>query len=80
MIWQCSEAHSTNFAVIQTHLSHRFYLVVDFLGLRRSGSWSKIINQAQDFPEQFPRHHHLGQSERDVAAMADDFGADLDHP
>ena len=25
--------------------------------------------QAQDFPEQFPRHRHLGQLERDVAAM-----------
>ncbi len=43
------------------HLSRRFYLTVDFLGLRRSGSWSQIINQAQDFSEQFPRHRHLGK-------------------
>ncbi len=49
--WRCPEAHSANFIVIQTHLSRRFYLAVDFLGLRRSGSWSQIINQAQDFPE-----------------------------
>ena len=49
--WWCPEAHSANFVVIQTHLSRRFYLAVDFLGLRRSGSWSQIINQAQDFPE-----------------------------
>ncbi len=32
-----------------------------FLGLCRSGSSSQIINQAQDFPEQVPRHRHLGQ-------------------
>ncbi len=31
MIWRCSKAHSTNFVVIQTHLSHRFYVAVDFL-------------------------------------------------
>ena len=49
--WQCPESHSANFVVIQTHLSRRFYLAVDFLGLRRSGSWSQIINQAQHFPE-----------------------------
>ncbi len=50
------EAHSTNFVVIQTHLSHRFYLAVDFPGLRRRGSWSQIINQVQDFPKQVPGH------------------------
>ncbi len=43
---------------------------VDFPGLRRSGSWSQIINRAQDFPEQFPRHRHLRQLERDMATMA----------
>jgi hypothetical protein len=48
--WRCPEAHSANFVVIQTHLSRRFYLGVDFLGLRRSRSWSQIINQAQDLP------------------------------
>ncbi len=51
---------------------------MDFLGLRRSGSWPQIINQAQDFPEQLPRHRHLGHLERDVATMADHVGADLD--
>ncbi len=53
------------------------HLAVDFPGLRRSGSWSQIINQAQNFPEQFSRHRHLGQLERDVPAMADDLGSDL---
>ncbi len=72
------EGHSVIFLVIQTHLSCRFLLAVDFPGLRRSGSWSQIINQAQDFPEQFPRHRHLGQLERDVPAMAGNLRADLD--
>ena len=45
------ECHSVIFLVIQTHLSRCFYLAVDFLGLRRSGSSSQIIKQAQDFPE-----------------------------
>ncbi len=30
------------------------------------------------FSEQFPRHRHLGQLERDIATMADNLGADLD--
>ncbi len=72
------EGHSVNFLAIQTHLSCRFLLAVDSLGLRRSGSSSQIINQVQDFPEQFPRHRHLGQLERDVPAMAANFGPDLD--
>ena len=55
------------FLAIQTHLSCRFLLAVDSLGLRRSGSSSQIINQAQDFPEQVPRHRHLSQL-RNVAA------------
>jgi len=54
VIGPCSEAHSANFLVIQTHLFRRFYLAVDFLGLRRSRSSSQIINQAQDFLEQAP--------------------------
>jgi len=49
-----------------------------FLCLRRNGSSSQIINQAQDFPEQFPRHGDLGKLECDVPAMADNLGADLD--
>ena len=43
------EGHSVIFLAIQTHLSCRFLLAVDSLGLRRSGSSSQIINQAQDF-------------------------------
>ncbi len=68
------EAHSANFVVIQTHLSHRFYLAVDLPGLSRSGSQSQIINQAQDFPEQLPRHRNLRQLESDIVTMADDRG------
>jgi len=63
---------------IQTHLTCRFYLASDSLGLRRSGSWSQIIDPPQDFPKQVPRHGNLGQLERDIATMADDLGADLD--
>ncbi len=44
------------FSAIQTHLSHRFYLAVDFLGLRQSASWSQIINQAQDCLESVPQN------------------------
>ncbi len=72
------EGHSVIFLAIRTHLSCRFLLAVGFPGLRRSGSWSQIINQAQDFPEQVPRHRHLGQLKRDVPAMADNLGPDLD--
>ncbi len=72
------EGHSVTFPAIQTHLSCRFLLAVNSLGLRRSGSSSQIINQAQDFLEQAPRHRYLGQLERDVPAMADNFGPDLD--
>ena len=71
------EGHSVIFLAIQTHLSCRFLLAVDSLGLRRSRSSSQIINQAQDFPEQVPRHRHLSQLERNVAAMSDNLGPDL---
>ena len=66
------------FSAIQTHPFCRFHTAIDFLGLRRNGSSSQIFDQAQDFPEQFPRHRHLGQLEGDVAAVAHDLGADLD--
>jgi hypothetical protein len=72
------EGHLPRFSAIQTHPSCRFHLAVDFPGLRRSGSSSQIIDQAQDFPERFSRHGNLGQLERDVPAMSDDFRADLD--
>ena len=55
------EGHSVIFLAIQTHLSYRFLLAIGSLGLRRNGSSSQVINQAQDFPEQFPRHRPLGQ-------------------
>ncbi len=74
------EGHLARFSAIQTHPSGRFHLAVDVPDLRRSGSWSQIINKAQDFPEQFPRHGHLGQLERYVPAMADHLGTDLDQP
>ncbi len=48
------------------------------LGLRRSGSSSQFIDPPQDFPEQFLRHGDFGQLERDVPAMAANFGPDLD--
>ena len=42
-------------------------------GLRRRSS----PVQAQDFPEHVPRHRHLSQLERNVAAMSDNLGSDL---
>jgi hypothetical protein len=72
------EGHSVICLAIRTHPSCRFRLAVDFPGLGRSGSWSQIIHQTQDFPEQFPQHRYLGELERDVPAMADHLRADLD--
>ncbi len=66
------------FFVIQTHLSCHIHLAVDFLGLRRSGSWSQIIDQAQYFSEQVPRHIHLGKLKGDVPPVTDGLGTDLD--
>lgn len=68
----------TDFIVIRTHLSHRLNSVVSFLGLRRNGSSSQVIDQPQDFLEQVSRHGNLGQLERDITAMANDLGSDLD--
>ena len=70
------EGRLARFSAIQTHPSCRFHLAVDVPGLRQSGSWSQFINQAQYFPEHFSRHRHLGQLERDEAAMADHLGTD----
>ena len=67
-----------NFVVIRTHLSYHFRRAVYFLGLRRNGSSSQIIDQSQNLLEQAPWHGHLGQLESDVAAMADDVGSNLD--
>ncbi len=72
------EGHSVIFLAIQTHLSCRFLLAVDSLGLRRSGSSSQFIDPPQDFPKQVPGHGHFGQLERDVPAMAANFAPDLD--
>ncbi len=73
-----SETQSVIFLAIQTHLSYRFLLVVDSLGLRRSGSSSQFIDPPPDFPKQVPGHGDFGHLERDVPAMADNFGPDLD--
>jgi len=71
------EGHSVIFFAIQTHLSHRFCLTVDFLGLHRKGSSPQVINQAQDLLEQALWHGNLGQLEGDISAMADHFRTDL---
>ena len=70
------ECHSGIFLVIQTHLSRCFYLAVDFLGLRRSGFSSQVINQGQDFVEQVSRHGNLGQLERNVPPVTDNLRAE----
>ncbi len=70
--------HSVIFLTIQTHLSCRFLRAIDSLGLRRSGSSSQFIDLPQDFPKQVPGHGDFGQLERDVPAMAANFGPDLD--
>ncbi len=72
------EGHSVIFLAIQTHLSCRFLLAVDSLGLRRSRSSSQFIDPPQDFPKQVPGHGDFGQLERDVATVAHDLGPDLD--
>ncbi len=48
------QGHLPNFSAIQTHPSSGFHLAIDSPGLRRSGSRSQIINQAQDFPGTVP--------------------------
>jgi hypothetical protein len=55
------KGHSVNFLTIQTHLSCRFLLAIDSLGLRRSGSSSQIIDLPWDYLEQASRNRHLGQ-------------------
>ncbi len=73
------EGHSVIFLAIQTHPSCRFLLAVDSLDLRRSGSSSQFIDPPQDFLKQVPGHRDFGQMERDVATVAHDLGANLDH-
>jgi hypothetical protein len=42
-------------------------------------AWAgRASDQRQDFRKHLPRHRDLGQLEADVAAVADDLGADLD--
>ncbi len=55
-----------------------YYRAVDSLGLRRSESWSQIIDPAQDFPKQVPGYGDFGQLDRDIAAMTHDLGTDFD--
>ena len=64
--------------VLKTHLSCGFLLTVDFLGLRRSGSWPHFSDQPQDLGEQSPRHRNLSHLESNVPSVRDDPGADLD--
>jgi hypothetical protein len=45
----------------------------------RGRRWSEPIDPAQDLGEQGSRHRDLGQLEHDVAAVAVDPGANLDH-
>ena len=77
MIWPWLEAHLTNFVVIRTHLSCHFHHVVDFLGLRRNGFSSQVINQGQDLQEQVSRHRNLGQLERGVPTVTERFRKDI---
>ena len=35
------------------------------------------IDEAENFPKQFPRHRNLGQLQSDIAAVAHDLGANL---
>jgi hypothetical protein len=70
--------HSVIFLTIQPHPSCRILLAVDFPGLRRSGSWSQVIDWAQDFLNQASQHGDLGQLESDIATMTDDLGCNLD--
>ncbi len=55
------EGHSVIFLAIQTHLSCRFLLAVDSLGLRRSGSLSQFIDPPQDVPKRVREHGDFGQ-------------------
>ena len=75
--WPRPEGHFSIFSAIQAFLSCTFHLAVYSLGLRRSGSWSRIINQAQHVLEQASWDGNLGQLEDDVAAMAYDLRADF---
>ena len=50
------KGHSVISLAIQIHLSRRFLLAVDSLGLRRSGSSSQFIDPPQDLPKQVPGH------------------------
>ncbi len=63
-----------HFFAIQTHPSCRFHLAVDFLGLRRSGFSTQLINPPQDFPKQVPRHSDFRHLERGVATTASSAG------
>jgi len=56
------EGHLPRFFAIQTHLACRFHPAVDVPGLRRCGSWSRIIDQAQDFLEQTSWDGNRGQA------------------
>ncbi len=77
MIWLFSEADITIFSTIQTHLSCHFHLVFYSLDLRRNGSSSQVINQAQNLLEKASWDRNLCQLESDIAAMTNDLGPNL---
>src|SRR6516225_5480221 len=73
------EAGTRGFPFIKAHSSS--YLSAP--SRSRSLSWwrrrcPQSGDEHQDVVEHLPRHHDLGHLERHLAAMADDFGADLD--
>ncbi len=68
----------TDGLILEISPSCRFHLAVDVPGLRRGGSSSQPVNQAQDVGEQPSRDCDLGELERDIATVAPDLGADLD--
>jgi hypothetical protein len=62
-----------------THLSCRaIWMCLDQGPSWRQRGWPQPVDQMKYLGEQFPRHRDLGQLERDVPAMADNFGPNLD--
>ena len=72
-------------AAIRRFVSTKAYLSLRSLRLprpqspsRQGGRRPQLGDQRQDFPEHLSRNRDLGRLERDVAAVADDLGTDLD--
>ena len=76
-----ARAGNTDIVLAKTHLSRRFrWELVPPACSRRRWRWLRpeFGNQPQDLGEHVPRHGDLGHLESDVAAVADEPGADLD--